>query len=159
MLAGQRLSASVLSVGIVAPPISTSVAGTPSSGTTEVFDVVLGYYQATLIAGHRYEVRMNGLVGNGTTPDVYQVQIRDSGSTSNPTSSSTLVAQGQWFCPATGSGGRQSIPLAGTFLASSGGVHTFGMSSMRLSGTVAFTPEAPPGGGVRELFVVDLGGN
>jgi hypothetical protein len=155
MLAGERLTASVFIVGIVAAPLTTNANGTASSGTTETFDAVLGYYQATLISGHRYELRLNGLIGNASVAsDVYTLQLRDSGTSSNPTSSSTLIAQSEWEAPASGSSGRNSIPLSMTFQAASSGVHTFGMSATRVLGTGVFTPL-----GTRELYVFDLGGN
>jgi hypothetical protein len=141
-----------------ATPVSTVTNGTTSVGTTETFDAVLGYYQCSLIAGRRYLATMNGLVGNGTSGDVYTLQIRDSGSASNPTASSTLIAMGEWAPAASGSAGRQSIPLAGSFIASSTGTHTFGMSSTRISGTGAFVPiGANAGTGTRELYVMYLG--
>jgi hypothetical protein len=162
-LAGETATASVLSVGIPysSSPLSSSSSGTPSSGTTETFDTVLGYYQPTLIAGHRYWVGMYGLVGNcGVASDVYYINIRDSGSTSTPTSSSTLVAAAQWTSSSAGSASRVPIPLGNTFVvaAGAGGVHTFGMSSVRISGTGSFTPLFAPNL-FRELLVLDLGGN
>ena len=161
-LAGEILTASVLSIGIVqgAPPINSSVVGTPTvSGGAETFDAVLGFYQATLINGHRYRARMDGLIGNcGVAGDIYTLQIRDSGSSSNPTSGSTLVAQVQWTSGQAGTLSRVPIALSNTFIASGSGVHTFGFSSLRVSGTGVFTPEPPPGL-FRELYVEDLGGN
>lgn len=158
-LAGERLTASVLSVGIAVgnTPASTASNGTPTSGTTETFDTVLGYYQATLILGHRYEVHVNGLVGNGSVvADLYSIQVRDSQSSSNPTASSALIGQTQWYCSATGSGGRTGIELEQSFLCTVSGVHTFGISATRLSGTGIYTPISATS---REIFVVDLGGN
>jgi hypothetical protein len=136
-------------------PISTSSNGTVTSGTTETFDVVLSYYQFTAINGHRYEARLNGLIGNGSVvADVFTVQIRDSGNSSNPTSGSLLVAQQEWYCAAVGTAGRSAIPLSMSWVAAGSGVHTLGFSAVRVSGTGVFTPV-----GNRELFVIDLGGN
>lgn len=161
-LAGEILTASVLSIGIVqgSTPATATTNGTPSAtGGGEVFDAVLGFYQATLINGHRYEVKMNGLVGNcGASNDSYSLQIRDSGSASNPTTGSTQVAQTQWSSATNGTPSRTPIWLANTFVASGAGVHTFGFSSSRITGTGQFTPVSSPTG-TRELFVVDLGGN
>jgi hypothetical protein len=151
-----------LAVPVTAAPITSSAAGTATSGTTETFDAVLGYYQCSLISGRRYMAVLNGLNGNcGVASDIYTIQIRDSGSSSNPTSASTMVAQAQWTSTTTGSLSRVPIPLAGSFIASSSGTHTFGVSATRISGSGAFTPE-PPGANAatpftRELFVMYLG--
>jgi hypothetical protein len=156
-LAGEILTASVLSIGIPngSPPINTSTAGTATSGSTETFDAILGYYQFTAINGHTYQAILNGLLGNGSVVgDTYTIQIRDSGNSSNPTSGSLLVAQAEWEPQVTGSGGRISIPDSYAYVASGSGVHTLGVSAVRLSGTGIFTPV-----GIRQLYVVDLGGN
>lgn len=154
-------------IGPLAPPVtaapaSTNLAGTATSGTTETFDAVLGYYQCYVTAGRRYQAVMLGLHGNcGIANDIYSLQIRDSGSSSNPTASSTLVAQSQWTSATTGSLSRVPVPLSNTFIASSSGLHTFGFSATRISGTGAFTPEPPNANGastfIRELFVMYLG--
>ena len=147
-----------LSVPVTATPTSTATNGTASSGTTETFDAVLGYYQCNLIAGRRYMAICNGVQGNGNPTDVYSIQIRNSGSNSNPTASSTLICQSEWYCPGTGSAGRNVIPLQGSFIAPTTGINTFGMSSLRLLGTGSFTPVAASlSGAVRELFVIYLG--
>lgn len=146
-----------LALPVNATPNSTTANGTPSTGA-ETFDTVLGYYQCSLIAGRRYMVVCNGNHGNGTATELYSLQIRNSGSSSNPTTSSTLICQSEWYCPAGGSGGRGVIPLQGTFIAPTTGTNTFGMSSQRLVGANTFTPV--PGslsGASRELFVVYLG--
>lgn len=148
---------SQLAVPVNATPQATATTGTPSSGTTETFDIVLGYYQCQLIAGRRYQAQMNGLVGNaGVAGDEYSLQIRDSGSSSNPTASSTLVAQTQWSSQTAAAPGRIPIFLANTFIASSTGTHTFGFSSTKIGGTGPFTPVSPPNL-ARELFVIYLG--
>lgn len=150
-----------LLVPVSAAPISTSSNGTPTpvSGGAETFDAVLGYYQCTLISGRRYMAVMNGLVGNaGVAGDVYTLQIRNSGTSSNPTTSSTLITQSEWYGAVAGSGGRQSIVLQGSFIAPATGTNTFGMSAARVSGSGAFTPvTAGNASAVRELFVMYLG--
>jgi hypothetical protein len=158
--AGETVAPSIFpGLPVGAPPISTTVNGTPSSGTTETFDVILGYYQFTAISGHWYEVRCFGLVGNcGVNGDTYQLQVRDSGSQSAPNSSSTMVAQIQWTSEYNGVSSRTPIYLAAPFQATSGGTHTLGFSSERTSGSGSFTPVCPPSLS-RGLYVVDLGGN
>lgn len=154
-LAGESLTASVLSVGTVAAPLNTTASGTPTSGTTEVFDAILGYYQVTLINGHTYRASVNGLQGSGTVAgDLYNIFIRDSGNSSNPTSASTQIAHSRWYCPAVAGAGQSSIVLAMSFVAAGSGVHTFGVSAARVSGTGVFTPV-----NTRELLIEDLGGN
>lgn len=144
---------SQLSMPVTVAPQTTSANGTATSGTTETFDAVLGYYQVSLTAGRRYLAVMNGLVGNGSVvADDYTIQIRNSGTSSNPTAASTLIAQTQWYVPATGSGGRGGIPFAGSFIAPATGLNTFGVSATRVAGTGVFTPV-----GTRELYVMYLG--
>jgi hypothetical protein len=155
--AGENATASVMQIGIPmgSTPTSTSSNGTATSGTTETFDAVLGYYQASLISGHQYEIQVNGLIGNGSVvADLYTVQIRDSQSGSNPTSASTQIAQSEWYVPAAGSSGRNSIAVSMAFVCTLTGVHVFGVSATRVIGTGVLTPI-----GARQLFIVDLGGN
>lgn len=152
---------SVMGLGIVATPVATASNGTATSGTVETLDAVLGVYQANLVAGRRYEVRMNGLIcSTSTAGDEYAVRIRNSNSASTPTAASALVAENTWHAQQATTPGREATPLAGTFLASTSGVCTFGFFAVRLSGTGVFTPFAPGGDGgilARELFVADLG--
>jgi hypothetical protein len=140
---------------LMATPMSTSAAGTAGSTTTgtEVFDAVLGYYTCSLVSGRRYQATVNGLIGNGNTAgDVYMVQIRDSQSGSNPTSSSALIAQSEWESPLSGSSGRQSIGLSQSFLCTVTGTHTLGFSYIKGAGVGPFTAL-----GTREIFVEDMG--
>jgi hypothetical protein len=140
-----------------ATPASTSANGTASSGITETLDTVLGTYQASLIAGRRYLAIMNGLIGNcGVAGDIYYLNIRNSGTSSAPTASSTIVAEQQWTSTTTGNSSRVGIPLANSFIAPATGLNTFGFFAVRNAGTGAFTPISPPNG-VRELYVMYLG--
>lgn len=155
--AGENLASSVLSVGLPyqTAPLQNSNIGTPTSGSTETFDIILGYYQVNLIFGHWYRVVLDGMIGNGgVAGDQQTLNIRNSQSSSNPTSSSTLVAQTEWHCVTAGSGGRTGIPISSPFQCVSGGINTFGFSSVLNSGTGPFTPV-----GSRSLYVVDIGGN
>lgn len=142
-----------LAVPVAVAPASTSSNGTATSGTTETFDTVLGYYQVNLIAGRRYLAIVNGLIGNGTViGDEFTLQIRNSGTSSNPTSASTLIAQTEWYTNAAGTAGRVGAALGQSFIAPVTGLNTFGMSATRILGTGAFTPV-----GTRELYVMYLG--
>ena len=149
---------SQLAVPVTVAPKTTSSSGTmtPAGGSnpgTETFDAVLGYYQVTLIAGRRYLAVMNGLLcGASVANDVYGLLLRNSGTSSNPTSASTQVAGSQWVAAAAGGAGEQSMALAGSFIAPATGTNTFGFSAQRKSGTGAFTPL-----GTRELYVMYLG--
>ena len=138
---------------VMAAPTSTSSNGTATSGTTETFDAVLGYHQASLVSGRRYQINVNGLIGNGSVlADEYSIQVRDSQSGSNPTSGSTQVAMSNWYCAAVGTSGRSGIGLQQSFSCTVTGTHTFGVSATRLNGTGVFTPV-----GGRELLVEDMG--
>lgn len=145
---------STMGQGIMATPVSTSMAGTSvSNGTTETLDSSLGTYQFNAVAGRRYGVVLNGMLGGATAVNVYAaVRIRNSGSSSAPTNTSTLVAASSWICVVSGGPGQTSLPVAGSFIAGANGVNTIGMFSVVLAGTGTFTPVS-----TRELYVVDLG--
>lgn len=146
-----------LATPVIATPQSTSSAGTMTSGTTETFDAVLGYYQCTLIAGRRYLAIMNGLLcGASVANDLYTLRIRNSGTSSNPTTSSTIVAAAQWYCVATGGPGEVTTAIAGSFVAPATGTNTFGFSALRAVGTGVYTPLSLSGA-PRELYVMYLG--
>lgn len=141
---------------VTTTPASTSSAGTMTSGTTETMDAVLGTYQCNLISGRRYLAVMNNLMGGATVAgDLYEVKIRNSGSSSTPTTSSTLIAFSQWYCPAAGGVGQTTIPLACSFIAPANGVNTFAFFAVRAAGTGVFTPLS--GSASRELYVMYLG--
>jgi hypothetical protein len=146
-----------LAVPVSATPVSTSSPGTASSGTTETFDTVLGYYQTSLIAGRRYMVVVNNLLCGATVAnDVYALRVHNSGSSSNPTSGSTTIAQSDWLCVNTGGAGETTVPLAGSFIAPATGINTFGLSMQRIAGTGVGTPLSPSSAS-RELYVMYLG--
>lgn len=145
---------STMGQGIQATPVSTASAGT-AAGATETLDSVLGVYQFNAVAGRRYFATMNNLMGSGTAAELYSARIRDSGTASNPTNTSTLLASSQWECQTTGGGGQSSIVLGGSFVAATSGTHTLGMFSVRVNGANNFTPVS--GAANRELYVVDLG--
>lgn len=137
-------------------PVTTTSNGTSTSGTTETLDSVLGTYQCTLVNGQRYVATLNNLIGGATVAgDLYQLKIRDSGSASAPTSSSTLVAFSQWYCIASGGAGQTGVQLQGTFVAGSSGTHTLGFFAQRVAGSGVFTPLS--GNLARELFVHEMG--
>lgn len=152
--AGQRVLASQLNQlgSLPAAPVSTAAGGTPTTGATEVLDIVLGTYQFTAVAGTRYTAIVNGILGGSTAGELYRFNIRDSGSASAPTSASTVVASTQWYCPATGGPGQSEVQLQGTFTAGATAVHTIGVFCVRLAGANVCTP-----GGTRELYVMATG--
>lgn len=140
-------------VPVNATPAATSTNGTPTSGATETLDSVLGTYQCSLVAGRRYVAVVNGLIGNGSVAaDVFNINIRNSGSSSAPTASSTLVATQEWIATAAGTPGRTTIPVALSFIAPTTGLNTFGCFAVRSSGTGVYTPI-----GTRELYVMYAG--
>lgn len=147
--------------GLPAIPVSTSTNGTATSGTTDTMDTVLGTYQFTAIAGRRYRVCLANLVCNGSVAaDAFAIRVRDSGSASTPTTSSTAVLDSSWTCVVTGSGGRVTLSLFETFVASSSGTHTLAFFAQRVGGTGVFTPLSPSAvgaTGVRKLWVEDAG--
>lgn len=147
-----------LAVPVNAAPQSTNATGTVTpSGGAETEDAILGTYQCTLIAGRRYRAVLDGLVGNGSVAgDTFVINIRNSGSSSGPTTASTLVAQQEWVPQTSGSGGRAPIPVSNTFIAPSSGLNTFAVFAARTGGSGVLTPLSPPSG-VRELYVVYLG--
>lgn len=153
-LAGQRITASIWT-GTVVAPIVVGSAGTTTSGTTETFDTVLGYLQATLTSGRRYRVSVDALNVIATVAgDWFDLRIRDSGDSSDPTSSDTQIAHARWYAPvADSSSSGISVSLTNTFLCATGGMHTFGMSAVRLAGTGTLTPA-----NTRTFLIEDVGG-
>jgi len=133
-------------------PISTANNGTPSSGTTETRDAVMGNYIFTAVAGRRYEVRLNGAQFAGSVgADQFLANIRNGGSFT-PTAASTLIS-GQRFIVAT-VGFPMPIYVAGTFVPGAG-VQTLSVFTVRTAGTGYVTPYS--GTISRELYVVDMG--
>lgn len=153
-VAGQRVLASQLNQlgSLPAAPVTTSSAGTPTTGTTEVLDIVLGTYQFTAVAGTRYTAIINGLLGSATAGELYKFNIRDSGTSAAPVNTSTVVASTQWYCPATGGAGQSEVQLQETFTVGATGVHTIGVFCVRLTGANVCTPV-----GTRELYVMATG--
>lgn len=146
-----------LTLPISATPASSSSNGTPTASSTETEDTVLGTYQCSLIAGRRYLAVMNGLIGNcGTAGGIFLCNIRNSGSGSAPTASSTLVAQQQWTSTTTATASRVGIPLANSFIAPTSGLNTFAFFAQLVGGSGIFTPVSPTNG-FRELYVMYLG--
>lgn len=151
-----KVNSASIGRGIMAAALTTTSNSTTTSGTTETFDAVLGFYQFTAVSGRRYmAVLANGLGSANTANDLYILRIRDSGSASNPTSASTAVALTQWLCVVTGGPGQTGVTLQGSFVSGSSGTHTIGVSATRVAGTGTFNVTS--GGLARQLFVVDLG--
>lgn len=147
--------------GIMAAPISTGTNGTPSSGSSDTIDTVLGNYVFTATAGRRYRVVMNNLVANGNiASDIYALRVRDSGSISTPTASSPAVIDSVWTVTTANISGRTPLTLEDTFLCTTSGPHTLAFFSQRVSGTGGFTPLSPAGNsgtGMRKIWVEDAG--
>jgi hypothetical protein len=144
--------------GLMAVPISSGTPGTPTVSTTDTIDTGLGTYQFSAVSGRRYRVIMTNLQGNGSVAqDVFSCRVRDSGTSSTPTTSSPAVIDSGWTTSAsTGSSGRTGIPMEDTFISSSTGTHTLAFFAQRTAGTGIFTP-VNGGAGSRKLWVEDLG--
>lgn len=147
--AGQKIRATML--GVPVTPTTSSLAGTVTSGATEVRDAVLGDYQFTAIANTRYLVvyagcRLSGSVAN----DLYEIRIRNGGA-SSPTTASTLVVAHAKLTSVTGGPGQETSDVFGTFVPGAGTV-TLSAFTVRTSGTGVGTPTAS-----RELYVIPLG--
>lgn len=145
---------------LMAVPTTTTSNSTTTSGTTDTIDAVLGNYQFTAIAGRRYRVIAANQFGNGSVAgDVFAVRVRNSGSASTPTTSSTAVIDTGWVtAPTTGSSGRTAIPMEDTFIAASSGTQTLALFMQRVSGTGLFNAVTPAATtGARKLWVEDCG--
>lgn len=143
--------------GIVAAPTASSASGTPSSGTTETFDAVLGTYSFNVVSGRRYRVILDNMNLSGSIAgDLYTLRIRNSGSSSPPTTSSTTIAAGNWLCNTAGGPGTTEAFLTGTFLAGATGSNVIEFSTQRIAGTGVVTPFSA-GGLNRSLYVEDIG--
>lgn len=147
--------------GIMAAPTTTTSTGTASSGTTDTIDTVLGNYQFTAVSGRRYKVIHSGLLSNtSVSGDTFALRIRDSGSSSTPTTSSTAVIDVVYVAQSSGTAGDFNTHMEDTFVASSSGTHTLAFFSQRLSGTGVYTPvnsTVRGGTGRRALWVEDIG--
>jgi hypothetical protein len=142
---------------LLAAPISATGAGTTTVGTTDTIDTGLGTYQFTAVAGRRYRVVLSNLFGSGTVAgDNFFCRVRDSGTSSTPTTASTAVIDSYWVCLITGSAGRSCVPMMDTFVASVSGTHTLAFFAQRNAGTGVFVPETL-GTGARKLWVEDAG--
>jgi hypothetical protein len=133
-------------------PTATVNAGTPTVGTTETRDAVLGNYTFTAIAGRRYRAVVDGMAANGNAVgDTATWNIRNGGA-STPTAASTLVASMvQLGVVASGAAGRIPVALSGTFVPGAG-VVTLSVFVVRATGTGVMTPV-----GTREFYAVDMG--
>lgn len=145
--------------GIMNAP-KTTTANSGAVSTPEAIDASLGTYQFTAVAGRRYEVTGNGMIANGTAGDIYSIRVRDSGSNTTPTNTSTMVAEATFNCAVSGIGGRQQIQIQDDFVAAASGTHTLGVFLVRTSGTGALTllsPAGNQGAGARSIRVKDIG--
>lgn len=141
--------------GIMAAPTTTTSNGTPSSGTTETRDAVLGNYSFTAVAGRRYRAMCtNRAMNTDTANDRYAFRIRNGGA-STPTAASTAVAEAQHVVTITAGSGRLSVPVIGTFVPGAGTV-TLGMFTVRIAGSGICTPVTQSV--ATELYAEDIGG-
>lgn len=147
----QNLYNNVARIGIVAAPLTTSSNGTPTSGTTETLDAVLGIYSFTALAGVRYRATLSGREMNGSVAnDQYSFNLRYAVGGA-PTSASTLIAGASHLCAVTLSAGREAVPISGTFMPGAGAIQV-GVFTVRRSGTGVCTPT-----GACELYVESIG--
>jgi hypothetical protein len=127
-----------------------------SSGTTETFDPNLYTATLSLVSGRRYEVEAYVRVDTSVAPQPFSIRIRSSGTTSNPTAVSTLVAEAQDHCDIAAGSGQRTILCKGTFVAGATGSTKMGLSVTRTGGgTGDLTLRAPATN--RYLIVRDLG--
>jgi len=135
-------------------PVSAAAVGTTTSGTTETRDAVLGNYTFTAVAGRRYQVVVNGMLGSGSVVgDLFAIKVRNGGA-STPTTASTAVASLRYPVFAAGGVGQTGIPLSGTFVPGAGTV-TLGIFAVRLAGTGILNLASDAVS--RELYAVDIG--
>ena len=136
-------------------PASVAGNGTPSVGTTETRDAVLGNYGPfTAVTGRRYEVKLNNMLSNGTVAgDMFIINVRNGGA-STPTAASPLAATGSVYIAAAGGLGRTSAQVLGSFVPGAGTV-TLGVFVVRAVGTGVYTPISANVN--RELYAVDVG--
>jgi hypothetical protein len=130
-------------------PAATGTDGTPSVGAVETRDAILGNYVFTAQAAHRYQVRYDDALLQGSVlADFFQVNIRDGGS-STPVATSALLASTRVVASIAGS--PMASDVANTFTPTAG-THTLGIFTARQTGTGIGTPR-----GSRQLYVVDMG--
>lgn len=125
-----------------------------TSGATELFEPLL-YQAATLVSGRRYEVEAYCRVDSNTAGAIWAIRVRHSGSASNPTSASTLVAEFDGNSPVATGSGEQTAIVKGSFVAGSSGTSTFGLSAALIGGAGAITIRNA--GSVRWIKITDIG--
>lgn len=136
--------------------ISTTSAGTSSSGTTVTRDAVLGNLVFSVpgewATNLLYEVGAYFSGGGDTSGDWDQFSIRDGGA-STPTGTSTLLASGDLH-PKIGNptSSQEMITITAIVTGLSAGTHTLGLFSARLTGSGVCTPN-PPNGQARYMWV------
>lgn len=138
--------------GIMGAPTSTAADGTPTSGTTETRDSILGNYVFTAVAGRRYRAMFTGRVLNGSVSgDRFLCNVRNGGG-STPTAASALIGQSINEVQGVGAPGFVTLPVIDSFIPGAGTV-TLGVFFVRGTGTGVCTPTAGC-----ELYAEDIGG-
>jgi hypothetical protein len=142
--------------GIMGTPTSSVATGTAFTNA-EQRDTVLGNYQFTAELGRRYRIWYADVIISGTAGDTAQINVRDSGSASTPTLSSTLMCAFKQYIPVSGGTGQESMTLATTVFNLSSGVHTLGAFGICTTSANLTTPLSNIGI-PRQLYVEDIGG-
>jgi hypothetical protein len=151
LVLGAAATASPPRNGIVVAPLTTVSSGTPTSGTTEVMDAVLGVYTFRALAGIRYRMILSGRgVASTVASDRYSVSLRYTTDGTTPTNTSTLIEHVTTFIQiVTGGNGIYHIPHIVTFIPGaavvnvmSGWIKTTGTGVGTPAGTCSLWAEA-----------------
>lgn len=137
--------------GIMAAPTTAGGDGTATSGTTEVRDDGLGTYQWTAEAGRYYVAYFSGGTVLGEANDRNVIRIRNSGSSSTPTTASTLLGEKIVYTPEAGVGGRADALFFTAPFTAAAGTNTIATFYANVDSGVA-TPSS-----TRALWVQDIG--
>jgi hypothetical protein len=137
--------------GIMAAPTTAGGDGTATSGTTEVRDDGLGVYQWTAEAGRYYVAYFSGGTLLSDAGDRNVLRIRNSGSSSTPTTASTLLGEKIIYTSETGIPGRNDALFFTAPFTAAAGTNTIATFYANVDSGVA-TPSS-----TRALWVQDIG--
>ena len=136
--AGNKLLASELNaLPQVIDWVATSSNSTSSSGSTEIFDAVLGTVQIVADGSTQYDVELvNAFMAPGVAGDHFLLRIRDGGAVAPTTGTpGTEIAYSPWRAQVSGGAGAQEGVILRARITPTAGTHIFAVSIARDVGT------------------------
>lgn len=137
------------------PPVPKKSSTATSAFTTETKDTQVGDYQFQAFGGRRYRVCANVRVQVSVAATVVDVRVRDSGSASSPTISSTLLVATSGDISQAGGPGATTRHMQKPLENLTPGLHTVAIFGARTAGTGTVTLDTSAGD-TRDLWVEDI---